>query len=135
MRFDVRDNLPALKMKLQAEIDRSAGQVRLLFITDAPGQEMIYQEKRREAETYLADLTLAPEETPHLTAEAAAFGVTRSAKALEIIAQAAAWTSVSALIETRRLAAKANVQAAVSTLAARAAGKVDWTDIEAMAGS
>ncbi|MCV3738392.1 hypothetical protein OCK02_19480 [Rhizobium sp. TRM96647] len=133
MRFDLRDDLPTLKAKLQADIDRSAGEIRLLFITDAPGQGMIYQEKRREAEALLADPDLPPEQTPHLTAEAAAFDMTRAEKATEILAQAVAWTTVSATIETRRLAAKASVQAATSAIAARTAAAVDWSDVAAAA--
>lgn len=135
MRFDIREDLSALKAKLQADIDRAAGEIRLLFITDAPGQDMIYQEKRREAEALQLAPELPPEQTPHLTAEAAAFGVTRAAKALEILAQAAAWCSVSAMIETRRLSAKAAVQAATSPSAARGAADVEWSDIAAAATS
>ncbi|MCD2184197.1 hypothetical protein [Rhizobium sp. GN54] len=135
MRFDLRDDLPTLKAELQADIDRSAGEVRLLFITDAPGQDMIYQEKRREAEAFQANPDLPPEQTPHMTAEAAAFGMTRVAKASEILAQASAWTAVSAMIETRRLSAKASVQAATSPFVARGAAVVDWSDIAAVAPS
>lgn len=135
MRFDVRDDLSTLKLKLQADIDRGAGEIRLLFITDAPGQDMIYQEKRREAEALQANPAIAHELTPHISGEAAAFDVTRAEKAVEILAQAAAWSSVSAMIETRRLSAKAAVQAATSTFAARGAADVDWTDIVAVATS
>ncbi len=135
MRFDIREDLSALKAKLQADIDRGAGEIRLLFITDAPGQDMIYQEKRREAEALQANPALASDLTPHITAEAAAFGVTRAAKALEILAQAAAWSIVSATIETRRLSAKAAVQAAISPSAVRAAANVEWSDIVAVATS
>jgi len=132
MRFDIRDDLPALKAELQADIDRSAGEVRLFFITDAPGQDMIYQEKRREAEALQADPDLPPEDTPHITAESAAFGVTRVEKALEILAQATLWSSVSSMIETRRLSAKAAVQSAPSTFAARLAAVIDWSDVVAL---
>lgn len=132
MRFDIRDDLAALKAKLHADIDRGAGEIRLLFITDAPGQDMIYQEKRREAEAFQANPDLPPEHTPHLTAEAAAFDVTRTVKAFEILAQAAAWTTVSAMIETRRLFAKAAVQSAHSTVGARLSAAIDWTDVIAL---
>ncbi len=133
MRFDIREDLSVLKAKLQADIDRGAGEVRLLFITDAPGQDMIYQEKRREAEALQANPDLPSEQTPHLTAEAAAFGMTRAEKAAEILTQAVAWTTISALIETRRLSAKAAVQAATSAMDARAAAVVDWSDVLAAA--
>lgn len=133
MRFDIREDLPALKSKLQADIDRNAGEIRLLFITDAPGQDMIYQEKRREAEALQANPDLPAEQTPHLTAEAAAFGVARAEKAAEILTRAGAWTIISALIETRRLSAKAAVQAATSAISARAAANVDWSDVTDLA--
>ncbi len=133
MRFDIREDLSTLKAKLQADVDRGAGEVRLLFITDAPGQDMIYQEKRREAEALQANPDLPSEQTPHLTAEAAAFGMTRAEKAAEILTQAVAWTTISALIETRRLSAKAAVQAATSATDARTAAVVDWSDVLAAA--
>lgn len=92
---------------------------------------MIYQETRREGEALQAD----PEQTPHLTAWSDAFGVTRVAKAIEILAQAVAWTAVSTMIETPRLSAKASVQAASSPFLAREAAVVDWSDTAAVAPS
>ena len=96
---------------------------------------MIYQETRREGEALQADPDFPPEQTPHLTAGSDAFGVTRVAKAIEILAQAVAWTAVSTMIETPRLSARASVQAASSPFLAREAAVVDWSDTAAVAPS
>jgi formate dehydrogenase maturation protein FdhE len=133
MLLNLSHDLNALKAQLHAEIDHEAGRVRSFFITTVAGQELVYAEKRREAEALLADPALAEEATPHLTAEAMANQVTRLAKAEEIIATATAWALVSSQIEVRRLAAKAAVSASTSAAAARSAAAVDWADIIAMA--
>ena len=133
MLLNLSHDLNALKAQLHAQIDREAGEVRSFFITTVAGQELVYAEKRREAEALLADPTLAEETTPHLTAEAMANQVARLAKAEEIVATATAWALVSSQIEVRRLAAKAAVSASTSAFAARSAAAVDWADLIAMA--
>jgi hypothetical protein len=133
MRFDKRCDLPALKMELQIKIDEAAGAVRSLFITTSPGQEMVYMEKRREAEALMANTNLPPAETPHITAEADLSGVDRYEKAVEVITMAYQWAQLSTLIEGRRLAAKEVVRAATSPQSARQAAAVDWSDLLAMA--
>lgn len=127
--FKFGPSLDTLKASNLRSIDVAAGDVRSRFITDAIGQEAVYQEKRREAEALQADPELPLDATPHLTAEATAFGVTRTEKAAEVMAQATLWLNVSAMIEARRLSAKAAVSQATTASDVRAAAAVDWTDI------
>jgi hypothetical protein len=132
MLFEVMEDLSEVKSKLHASIDKRAGEVRLLFITDAPGQDMVYQQKRREAEAYLANPSIDPQEIPHIAAEATAQGVSLSDKATEIIGQSSMWATVSAVIEARRLTAKSAVTSATSCAQAQAAANVDWSDISSL---
>lgn len=127
--FQFGPSLDQLKASSHRQIDVAAGDVRLRFITDAPGQDAVYQEKRREAEALQVDPELPLDATPHLTAEATAFGVSRTDKAFEVMAQASSWAQVSALIEARRLMAKAAVTASTTAQDVRNAAAVDWTDI------
>lgn len=126
MRFDIRTDLAGLKLELQARIDREAGEARGAYITTVPGQEMIYMEKRREAEMILANLETPPTETPHITEEARLHDVTRYEKAVEVITMAYQWANISPQIEGRRLAAKEAVEAATTVAQARAAAEVAW---------
>lgn len=135
MLFDLRRDLTDIKTKALEEIDSSTGAIRSLFITTVPGQEMVYQEKRREAERVLHGSSFVDEaEIPHIAAEAAADGVTVVEKATEILTMAQRWSHISSLIEERRLSAKARVKAATTVVQIRSASQIDWTDIKAIAG-
>ncbi|WP_326894414.1 hypothetical protein U8P73_36655 (plasmid) [Rhizobium beringeri] len=81
MRFDFKMGLTAIKAELKANVDVQAGELRGLYITTIPGQDMVYMEKRIEAELVVADPdlgeTLAAAEIPHIAREAVASGVSR----------------------------------------------------------
>lgn len=119
------------------QVDKGAGQVRSLFITSIPGQDMVYLAKETEAQLIVADpgqgAGVPDNETPHVTAEATAYGVSRFDKAVEILTLRQLWATVSPVIETRRLEAKDAVNAATTAPDVRAAGTVDWSDISAYA--
>lgn len=127
MKFHVIRGLDTIKAELCAKVDAEAGQVRLRYITDAPGQQMVYQEKRREAEEYLS--LGASAITPHLVAEAQLLGITVDAMAQQVLQASIAWASVSPTIETTRLAAKAAINASTTVAAARAAANIDWSSL------
>lgn len=136
MQLILTHDLDQLKAGLHAIVDEAAGQVRGIFITTVPGQEMIYLQKRREAELILADpqqgANVPDAETTHVTAEALRHGVTRFEKAVEIITMAYQWAYVSAPIEDLRLAAKEAITNATTAAAAEAAANVDWSAILAL---
>lgn len=115
----------SLLAELKAEIDIQAGIRRQRYITAVPGQDMVYAEKRAEAERVIAGAT---DEVRHIAAEAAMNGRTLGEQAALVLAMAAQWTAISVAIETARLAAKAAIDAATTQTEARAV-KIDWTAI------
>lgn len=133
MPFDIRSDLPRLKIELLARIDAEAGRARSRFITVTPGQEMVYLAKQQEAALIAADpgqgANVPDNETPHVSAEAVADDITRFEKAVEILTVAHLWAQVSPIIETKRLAAKAAVAAASSAPIARVEAMVDWPSL------
>jgi len=134
MQFNIRADLATEKATAILEIDASAESVRELFITASAGQAMVYQQKQTEAAAFVANPVIAENQTPHLTAEAAALGTTRAAVATSIMSTAAQWRQVSAQIEARRISAKEAVRSAGSVFAVRDAKALDWSDIVALAG-
>lgn len=100
-------DLTAYRRKAIAQINGAAGQTRLEFITDIPGQQMLYQAKEQEAAAYLAespapvDLSayplMAAEVGPGLTA------LTPLDLAQTWLAMANQWRLVAAAIENVRL--------------------------------
>ena len=133
MRFDLEFDVAGYRRAAHADIDRQAGKRRALFITNVTGQEMVYQEKRREAEAYMANTSISPELIPHLVSEAAAMNDTVMNVAATILTMSEQWGQVSSLIEARRLLHKQMVSAATTAAAIDAAAQIDWSDIEAMA--
>jgi len=134
MQIDKRGNLDQFKTQLKDQIDADAGRVRSIYITVTAGQEMVYMTKEAEAQLIVADpgqgSNVPDADTPHVTAEATLYNVTRYAKAQEILAMRAAWAAISPQIEIRRLAAKDAVGAATTLAGARAAANVSWSDLE-----
>lgn len=124
-------NLAPLRASAMAEIDTAAGEFRKNFITSVPGQEMVYQQKRVEAELLMANLNVSQAEIPHITAEAALNQITPYDQAVIVLAMAEQWATISAQIETKRLAAKAAVAAAVNPAQIGQAVAIDWSAIGA----
>lgn len=112
----------ALRAELKAEIDTQAGIRRQRYVTAVPGQDMVYAEKRAEAERVIAGAT---DDVPHIAAEAAMNGRTLGEQAELVLAMAAQWTAISVAIETARLAAKAAIDAAATQTEARAV-RANW---------
>lgn len=119
-------NLAPLRAAALEKIDNGAGEIRKLFITAVPGQEMVYQQKRLEAEQLMANTEIPVSEIPHIAAEAALNGVTPYDQAVIVLTMSQQWTVVSAQIETMRLAAKAAVGRATNPAAIEQAAIVDW---------
>ena len=96
-------------------INEAAGQTRLRFITDIPGQEMIYKAKLDEARAYLSGPE--PESLDAFPLIAAEVGIT-APDAFQIamiwLWMAEIWVQAAAQIEAIRLQGTAGVQAAQS---------------------
>ncbi|AHC30460.1 tail assembly chaperone [Rhizobium phage vB_RleS_L338C] len=136
MRFDVKAGLQSVKDELKAKVDYEAWQLRSQYITTIPGQDMVYMEKRLEAEIVVADPdlgeNLSAAEIPHVAKEATTSGVSRFDKSVEILTLANLWKQVSPAIEDRRLSTKSAIDAAITVAEARALSVVDWSDLSLM---
>ncbi|TKT78438.1 hypothetical protein [Aquamicrobium sp. LC103] len=93
-----------------AEIDRHAENLRAAYVTVTPGQALVYEQKRREAEAVMSGGT----DAPHIAAEAEMNGISIEEQARAVIAASDKWRAASVAIETRRLSAKAAVRAATN---------------------
>ncbi len=99
------------RIRALRRIDAAAGEARLRYITDVPGQQAVYMVKLEEARALLADPNATP--GPHLVAEAAARGITALAMAEMVDDLASVWTGVlSPAIEAARMAGKLAVDGA-----------------------
>lgn len=124
MELTLSKDLTPLKEAALRRIDEEAGQVRLQFITDAPGQGMVYMRKEEEATRYMVDPNDGP--FPHLISESASNGISMFEQAVEFLSMAHAWSEASAKIEKKRLSAKRAIEAATNPNQTKV--KVDWSD-------
>ncbi len=126
-------DLGEVKASAKARVDYEAGQVRLRYITDAPGQDMTYDRKRREALEALDNPNPTAERYPVLAAsigiEVPSSGDAKAdfdAIASLVIAKEVQWAQSAAVLEAKRLGAKAAIEAAQTVEAAQAAAQVVW---------
>jgi hypothetical protein len=112
----VRASLAALTDDALAEINRRIADIRCVYITDLPGQGMIYLDKEAEAKAFLAadpeptDLT----EYPWIQREIGVTGTTAYEVAQVLINMAASWRQIGPEIEGLRLEAKDAILAATT---------------------
>lgn len=129
MRLELSTDLTPLRVAATARVDLSAGEVRKLFITDVPGQDMVYQQKLTEAEMVTADPAVPPAQVPHIASEAQLNGISLLDQAAIIVTMSHQWRQVSSVIEATRLAAKQAILDARSPAEIEAAANVDWSQI------
>ena len=95
-----------------ARIDAQAETLRARYVTLAPGQAMVYEAKRREAEgvRMQEESEINRADYPHIVVEKERLGVATMREAADVIlAKASEWTSLSARIEQARWIAKARI--------------------------
>ena len=107
-------NLDDVKADLLRAVDAKAGDIRGLYITVAPGQEMTYQEKARQARELLMDPEPQDEAYPMIAGLVGIRGETLQDVAELIAAKEGEWQQVGAQIETVREGAKVQIAAAES---------------------
>jgi hypothetical protein len=96
------------------EVDAAAGAARLRFMTDVPGQAVVYVRKAEQAQRFAA-AGFAGEPPPYIAREAAESGLTPQALAEQIIDTGSQWDDVlSPAIEAARMRAKRRVQTATT---------------------
>lgn len=117
------DDLSALAEKFAASVDKSAGEARLQFVTDAPGQSTVYAKKETEARAYLVNTSLVG---PMLLAEAGGDLAKVEAIALRIVERADACNTALAEIEALRMTAKQAIFAATDVPSILAAVDIVW---------
>jgi hypothetical protein len=125
--FSPEPDFSVLRGLLCQKIDGQAGDLRMRFITDVPGQAQTYEKKEREARTWTAgDETAHPELYPFMIAEAQARGIAIAEVRAQILQQVEALTPIAARIEALRVASKEAIAAATVLPHILAAAQVDW---------
>jgi hypothetical protein len=107
-------DLAAFKAKAIAGINDWAGQQRLALITDLPGQDMIYLRKEAEAKAWMADPAPVLASYPLIAAELGITADTPDQIAQIWLNMADLWARAAAEIETNRLAAIQQIEAATT---------------------
>lgn len=133
MRLNLSKNLPMLRAQAISNINQQAEDFRAKFITLGEGQAMAYQQKKAEADAFLANTAINPAEIPHIAFEAELYGATLMEQAVLVVTKFYEWQTISALIERARSAANARVKAAANPTEIDAALEVDWSEVLALA--
>lgn len=126
--IDAAKALAVTQDRLLAAIENKAGAIRSKYVTNQPGQDLLYERKRREAE-YVVDQGAAanPALCPVLGASVGIEAPTLAECAALVLARESQWAAIAAQIEVRRLGGKAAVKAAATAEAAQAAfAAIDW---------
>jgi len=113
--IDLVIDLQEERLMANRRIDNIAENARLRYITGGAGQSMIYQEKAKQADAYVA--AGYPADTtnyPMIQSESNATGNNTTDAADGIIAQRDTWLIIGAEIEEARLTGKAGVTAATT---------------------
>lgn len=119
--------LSVIKAALKQDIDAAAEAERLKYITPGNGQAMTYQQKVAEAQALKATSNPQTSDYPILSSEV---GITADALdevANIVLAAFAQWQQIGAMIESSRLGAKRDIDAAEDEAAARAiVDAIEW---------
>lgn len=124
-----------LKLRAHQALDACAGQVRLRYITDVPGQQAVYMTKLQQAQAYLVarELDAGAVVPPYLAAEAFATGATALQVATAIISLATVWNEqLGPAIEGARLGAKRAVSDAADDAGVQAALSAGLAALDAL---
>ncbi|NVM42738.1 hypothetical protein HWX16_20710 [Ochrobactrum intermedium] len=109
-----------IKSALKVGIDAAAEAERLKYITPGHGQAMTYQQKVAEAQAYKAATTPQPSDYPILSSEIGITAETIDEVADVVLAAFAQWQQIGAMVESIRLGAKRDIDAAEDETEARA---------------
>lgn len=107
-------DLVALRASAIARVNAAVGDVRKRFITQIPGQEMLYLRKEAEARAWLVDQEPDLARYPLIAAEIGITGENADQIAQIWVNMAAIWVDLAAPLETARLGAIAQIEAADS---------------------
>jgi len=123
--FEGTPDFSVLQNDLCNRIDREAGELRALFITDVPGQPQTYERKEREARAWTPESD--PANFPFMTAEADERGIDIAVVQAEIMQQVETLIPLAARVEGRRIATKERIMKSTTLPGIISAYKVDWS--------
>ena len=125
------NSLALVKPRLLAAIETKAGEIRCKYITTTPGQDSLYERKRREAEYVDSQGGNAnPALCPVLSASVGIEAPTLADVAALVITKESQWAAIAAAIELRRLRGKKAVTDATTVAQAEAAfAAIDWSGL------
>lgn len=130
MSFNAAKDLAPIRQAAKSKINTEAGKFRLNFITDAPGQDLVYRDKQAQAQAYLADPDIPDDAIPGIVSEVGtSSGSTKYEVAQVIVNMAARWQVASSKIERMRCLALQAVDDAKSEQQILQAAKVNWDDL------
>lgn len=112
--------LADLKAALKMQVDASAETERLKYITPGAGQAMTYQQKVDEARAFKVASNPQASDYPVLSSEVGITAETLSEVVDVVLTAFAQWQQIGAMIESSRLGAKRDIDAAEDEAAARA---------------
>lgn len=117
MQLKVTKPLDELKLAAAIRIDNIAGETRLKYITEVPGQNATYTAKLEDAKLFVA-AGYPADATPYVwvNMEATKTGLSATVVADRIIYTANLWATVGAQIEGERIAAKSVISSATTVL-------------------
>lgn len=120
-------SIDRLRVGLKAVIDVAAEAERLKYITPGEGQAMTYQQKVDEARTFKGASNPKASDYPVLSSEVGITAETLAEVADIVLAAFAQWQQIGAMIESIRLKAKRDIDAAANEAAARAiVDAIEW---------
>lgn len=111
-------DITSVRTELKARIDAAAEAERLKYITPGEGQAMTYQQKVDEARAYKAASDPRTADYPVLASEVGITAETLDGVADIVLAAFAQWQQIGAMIESIRLGAKRDIDAAENETAA-----------------
>lgn len=118
---DLAAELAAAKALAVARINAASARLRAAWVTDIPGQDMLYLRKEAEAARWVSDPAPDLGRYPLIAAEIGITGQDGAQVAQVWLNMAAMWTAVAASLETARLGCIALAEAAGATEEALAA--------------
>lgn len=107
--------------------------MRALFLTPGAGQAAVYEQKRIEAEAFMANESIGNAEIPHLAEEASRNGISVFDQAVIYLSLRQRWLTASTIIERLRLEAKDAVDRAQTPAEIETASKINWSSATALA--
>ena len=100
---DAANRLAQAQAEAIVKINVQTGKARGYFITDLPGQQLIYQQKEAEARAFIDDVAPDMADYPYLDAEVGVTAATAYDVALVYLEQASKWRAAGPLLEGHRM--------------------------------